>query len=362
MQFFWNKKILVLLVMLLAACRAPLTQSNNDSEIDTVKKNPYLRFQQETASLEPVIETSSILTQSRIKKQTTNHTEINLPEVRPLDLEGNIDIAGTTGTFSLNQLIYDRFVRQGYAGLINFSTIGTDKSIKLFCQEKKFSLLTLARPMTESEVATCQANGIEPIDFPMGKDAVVIVVNRQNNFVKKVTLPMLAEILTREKWSDINPRWPNQPIDRLPVGPGPSFDLVVEKVLGGDESSLLNAPNTELYWYEQPMIQQLNTNIYGISFLSNSLFAKASKSLKSIAIDGTTPQSIKVDHKAYPLERYLYIYADRNQLKQNPNLTSFINFYLTNVNQEIEESGLFYLSSEELNQSKIKWLQVMDIE
>lgn len=359
MQFFWNKKILVLLVVLLTSCSNPLRESNNDSKIDVAPENPYVRFQKETASLQPVIEPSSILTQSKTKKQTTNPNQINLPEVYPLELEGDLDIAGSTGTFPLNQLIYDRFVRLGYAGVIGFSTIGTNESIKLFCQEKKFSLLTLSRPMKEAEIATCQANGVEPIDFTLGKDAVVIVVSRQNKFVNKVTVPMLAEILTREKWSDINPSWPNQPIERFPVGPGSSLDLVVEKVLGGNESSLLNAPNTELFWYEQSMIQQLSTNVYGIGFLNHPVFAKASQSLKSIAIDGAKPQSIKVKHKTYPLERYLYIYVDRNELKQKPNLSSFINFYLTNVNQEIGDSGLFSLSLEELNQSKIKWLQVM---
>ena len=274
-------------------------------------------------------------------------------------MTGNLEIAGSTGIFPLNQLIYDRFVTLGYSGLINFSTIGTNESIKLFCQEEKFDLLTLARPMNESEIATCQAKGIEPVSFNIGKDAVAIVVSRQNNFLNQVTTPMLADIFTKEKWSEVDPSLPNEPIERLPVGPGPSFDLVVNKVLEGDESSLLNAPNTTLYWYEQPMIQKLSSNIYGIGFLSHPVYKKATNSLKSIVVDGTTPKSIELADKKYPFERSLYIYVDRKQLKKKPQLNSFINFYLTHVNEKIEDAGLFPLSPPELDKSKSKFLQTM---
>ena len=361
MGFIDQKKICFFFVILLAACSNSLQPSNNDSEVNAIKDNPYLRFKQETASLDPLTETSSIVAKSKTKKQATKDSEINLPLVRPLDIEGNINIAGTTGTMLLNQLIYDRFVRQGYSDLINFSMIGTNESIKLFCEEKKFDLLTLARPMQESEILACRDNGIEPINFLIGKDAVVIVVSSQNNFVNKVNLSMLAAIFTKEKWSDINSSWPNKSIERFLIDSGASFDLVAEKVLAGDASSLVNTSNTNLYLYEDQIIQQLSTNIYGISFLSNSVFKKASKSLKSLVIDGTTPESINFNHKTYPLERSLYIYVDRNQIKQNSQLSSFVNFYLTNVNEEIENAELFPIALEELNKSKIKWLRVMEI-
>ncbi len=359
MQFIWNKKNCFLLVILLTGCQSPLTEWTEEREIESIKNHPYIQFKQEIAFLEPLIETSAITAKSKNIKQDINNTGINLPMVQPLNLEGNLEIAGSTGVFPLNQLIYDRFVRQGFASLINFNTIGTNKSIKLFCQEQKFDLLTLSRAMKEAEIATCRKNNIEPINFAIAKDAVVIVVNSQNNFVNKVSSSMLTAMLTKGKWSDIDPNWPNQPINRFIISPSASLDLVGEKILGGNRSSLLNAPNTTLYQDEALMIQRLNTDIYGIGFLSNPVFDKASKSLKSLVIDGTTPQSIKVNKKTYPLERSLYIYADRNQLKQKPNLSSFINFYLTNVNEEIEEAKLFPISSEELDKSKIKWLRVM---
>ena len=361
MQFVGKTKIWILLLMLLTACKTSAPQSNQKSEADTIRDHPYLQFKQEISSLEPLIDSSSIVTKSRNKRKTTNNSEINLPLVRPLDIEGDLEIAGSTEILALNQLIYDRFIRQGYAGLINFSTISTHESIQLFCQKNKFDLITIVRPMKEAEIAACKAKGIEPINFLIGKDAVAIVVSSENKFINKTSLKTLAAILTQEKWSDINASLPRESIERFFIDPDASFDLVVEKVFAGDASLLLNAPNTNFYRYQQPMIQQLSSNIYGIGFISNSVYEKASNSLKNIVIDGTTPESIAVNRKTYPLERSLYIYVDRDRLKQKPNLSAFINFYLTNVNEEIDNARLFSISTEELNKSKNKWLQVIGI-
>lgn len=363
MQLLSYHHIFYLLVIILTACQPALDKSENDLTETANNNNPYEQFKQERTSLEPIIKTSSILTPTQIQNNNKKQGKINLPQVQPLKVEGNLNIAGTKSIFPLNQSIYDRFISLGYSGIINFSTIGTNKSIKLFCQSGKFDLLTLARPMTETEIASCQANQIEPLDFLIAKDAIVIVVSRQNEFLNKVSMSTLSNIFTKKKWSEVNPKFPDKSIERLPIGPGASFDLVVDKVLQGDSSVLLNAPNTSLYWYEEPMIQQLSTNIYGIGFLSNSKFKQAANSLKSIVIDGTTPKSISIDlaDKTYPLERSLYIYVNQKQLQQKPQLSSFVNFYLTHVNEEIEDTGLFPISLEELDQSKSKWLQVMEI-
>ncbi|MEM8722573.1 MAG: substrate-binding domain-containing protein [Cyanobacteria bacterium P01_G01_bin.39] len=357
MRLTFKQSILLLLTTLLTACNTPFTRSNRNPQQD-FNNSPYAKFKQERASVEPLTETSPIVTPTQINI-SNKKSNVSLPQVQPLNITGNLKIGGSTGVLPLNKLIYDRFIALGYSGVINFSNIGADESIQLFCQQEKFDLLTLARPMNKSEIAACQAKGIEPISFNIGKDAVAIIVSRQNDFLDRVTLPMLAEIFTQEKWSDVDPNFPDKPIERFPTGPNASFDLVVDKVLEGNGTPLLNAPNTTLYWYEQPMIQRLSNNIYGISFVSSPVLKEATNSVKSIVVEGTTPQSIKLTNKKYPLELSLYIYVDREQLKKQPELNSFVNFYLTHVNEQIEDAGLFPLSPQELDKSKTQFLQIM---
>lgn len=347
------------LLVLLAACNGTSNQSNQNSNNDFLN-SPYAKFQQERASLEPIIETSSVIAQTQAQKLNSEASKVSLPQVKPLEISENLEIGGSSGVvLPLNKLIYDRFVTLGYSGTINLSTIGIIESIKLFCQGQKFALLTLARPMTESERATCQSQGIEPVSFEIGTDAVAIVVSRQNDFLNRVTLPMLADIFTQEKWSDINPNFPDEPIERFPIGPRASMDLVVNEVLEGNPSLLLNASNTTLYWYEQPMIQRLSNNQYGISFLSYPVLKEATNSVRSIVVEGMTPESVELANRNYPFERSLYIYVDRQQLKTKTVINSFVNFYLSHVNDEIKDAGLFPLSTEELDLSKTKFLQIM---
>ncbi|MDJ0904182.1 MAG: hypothetical protein QNJ55_35905, partial [Xenococcus sp. MO_188.B8] len=94
-------------MVVLTACQTPLDQSNNDSQ-NTPENNPYAQFKQERASLEPIIETSSLLARSKTKKVNPETSKVNLPKVQPLDVEGNLEIAGSTDIFTLNQSIYDR--------------------------------------------------------------------------------------------------------------------------------------------------------------------------------------------------------------------------------------------------------------
>ena len=52
----------------------------------------------------------------------------------PVDTKPPHKLDTPTEMLFLNELIYKRFVTLGYSGIINFNTIGTDKSVELFCQ------------------------------------------------------------------------------------------------------------------------------------------------------------------------------------------------------------------------------------
>ena len=95
--------------------------------------------------------------------------------------------------------------------------------------------------------------------------------------------------------------------------------------------------------------------------LNDGAYQRASRTLRAITLDGVAASPETVKSGAYPLSQTLFIYTDMNRLKQKPQVSAFVNFYLTYVNEEIEKTGLLSIGQRELNQSKMKWLEVMEL-
>jgi len=349
-----NRWILAVLAALLTACGAIAErgETRDENNLD----DPYRQFSQAVATLEPLPQKLDEDTDSQDRQASDR---VRLPPVNPLEIEGNIALAGNSAIHPLHDLMYERFVRLGYAGKIDLDRLNATAAVRLFCRGQKFDAIAITRPLTEPEQATCAGNGRQPLEFPIGRDALAIVANRQDTFVKKVTLAKLREILTRRTWSEVDPNWPNEPIERFLVGPrSAAVELLGEKVFDGETNPIRTAPNTNFYQYDEPMIQALSTTRYSVGVMSYSTYLRVSRSFRAIALDGESASLTAARRGTYPLGRTLYLYADIKTLRQKPQVKAFLNFYLANLEEEIEKANLFPLSPEELNASKQQWLKV----
>ena len=356
-------KIFLLLLVIFTTWGCQTPQSESQESGNEALDDPSVQFSKDLTFLEPLSQRR--LTDDRFKaqKQVLDRGSLELPQIKPLELEGNIELSGNSDINPLNDSIYKRFVQEGYSGVINFSGIDSNSAIKLFCEQGQFDILTISRPMSDDEIETCKSNDRQPIDFPIAKDAFVLVVNRQDTFVKNLTLPRLWELFQVENWSDVNPNWPDEPIERLLILPRTLlFDMFPEQVLSGEEEPIINSLNTNFYKFYQSLSQDLSTTRFGVGYISYPYYQRNSKSLRVVPIEGIIANAETVQSGAYPFAGSIFLYADLNQLQQNSQVSAFINFYLTNVNQEIDKVGYLPLSEQELNNSKSNWLKAMAIE
>jgi phosphate transport system substrate-binding protein len=70
-----------------------------------------------------------------------------------------------------------------------------------------------------------------------------------------------------------------------------------------------------------------------------------------------TPTGQTAEDGSYPLARPLFIYSDATIMAEKPQVASFINYYLTNVNNEIVDVGYFPASDDALNAARNAWLE-----
>ena len=68
------------------------------------------------------------------------------------------------------------------------------------------------------------------------------------------------------------------------------------------------------------------------------------------------PSDETAENGKYPLARPLFIYSTAKIMKDKPQVGSFINFYLTNVNDDIKKVGYFPASAVALDKARQNWL------
>ena len=284
-----------------------------------------------------------------------------LPSVDPLAVSGDVVTAGSSTVFPLAERMAERFQDEGFGGQITIDSIGSGAGFERFCVSGEIDVSNASRPIKDSEVESCRGIGRQPVEFRVGTDALAVTVSKDNDFVTDVTLDELTLIFsTAEKWSDVRPEWPDEPILRyIPGTDSGTFDYFVEEVFNKDEEPILSAANTQLSEDDNVLVQGIEGSPYAIGFFGYAYYAENSKQLTVLAIEGVEPSAETVDAGTYPLARPLFIYSDPAIMQEKPQVAAYINFFLTYVNEEIVDVGYFPASAEALQQSIQNWLDAM---
>lgn len=284
-----------------------------------------------------------------------------LPAVDPLAVQGDIVTAGSSTVFPLTEAMAARFEDEGYTGQITIDSIGSGAGLERFCVAGESDIANASRPINESEVESCRSIGREPLEFRVGTDALAVTVSRENEFVTDVTLDELALIFsTAENWSDVRAGWPEEPILRyIPGTDSGTFDYFVEEIFDENEEPILNAANREMSEDDNVLVTGVLGSPYAVGFFGYAYYQENQNSLKILNIEGVEPSQENVENGSYALARPLFIYSDATIMQEKPQVAAFVNFYLTNVNDEVIQVGYFPASSEALNQAQQMWLDAV---
>jgi len=155
--------------------------------------------------------------------------ELPTIDFESLSDEDNLAIAGSSTVYPLSRKVAIDFRRAGFAGPVKIDNVGTTGGFRLFC-DGETDIVNASRPITRAEIEACQKNKREPLEFNVATDALAVVVSTENDFLQNATLDELRDILTvAEKWSDVNPAWPDTEIERfIPGADSGTLDFFAE--------------------------------------------------------------------------------------------------------------------------------------
>jgi len=265
--------------------------------------------------------------------------------------KAQIKIDGSSTVYPISEAVAEDFKKTNDSVDITVGLSGTGGGFKKFGRGET-DISDASRPITASEDSICKAAGIDYIELPIAYDGLAIIVNKDNNFLDKITVKELKMIWGPDaqdkikKWNQVNPKWPNEEIHLF--GPGTAsgtFDYFTEAINGkaksirGDYTASAN-PNV--------LVEGIASDKNALGFFGLAYYESNKEKLKVVAVDdekdedgkgAILPSQETVKNGTYqPLSRPLFIYiskkaADRSEVK------SFVNYYLANAGKLSTEVG-----------------------
>jgi phosphate transport system substrate-binding protein len=280
-----------------------------------------------------------------------------LPPASPAANAGSIIITGDQALLPLTQNITALYQLEGFMGTVNTTASVVADAFVGLCAGN-VDIVLAARLITVTEQNACLANGVTPLGFQVGTDALIIVVSPQNAFLQNLSTQQLRQAFSSAfNWVEVDTAFPPTPINRyLPDQTTGEFQFFVNALFGGDPLPALTGTNTTTSADFNQLLQAIAQDTAGIGILPASIANRNSSLARPVLIDNIAPNTQAVTNGQYPLTRPLYLYTTENNFRARPTVADFLNYYLTNAPTEVGPLGL-YPASDTLRASAINaWL------
>lgn len=217
-----------------------------------------------------------------------------------------------------------------------------------------------SRPITQAEMEACARAGLTPIAFPVGRDALAIVVSADNDFIDALSGDELRRIFGEaENWSDLRAGFPDEPIQlAIPGLDSGSFDFFVDEALEGDAATLL-AAEPIMSENDNQLVGSIQRNPNAIGFFGFAYYLRNADKLRLLSLDGVTAGADTAEDGSYALARPLFVYSAAEIMQETPQVSDFISFYLSRVNDVIADAGYFPAAPEASARARDAWAQAI---
>ena len=171
-----------------------------------------------------------------------------------------------------------------------------------------------SRAIKSEEKEQAQANGVEPVEFVVARDAIAVIVNPANP-VQQLTLPQLSAIYSGQitNWREVDGE--DRPIVLLSRETNSGTHVYfLENVLrlGKKDDQTLFSPDTLLMPSSEGISAEVRQNPNAIGYDGLGYVTPDLKTL-AVAVDAGQPYVFPtietVNDKSYPIARDLYMYT-----------------------------------------------------
>jgi phosphate transport system substrate-binding protein len=259
-----------------------------------------------------------------------------------------IKIDGSSTVFPIAEAVAEEFqISKRGKVRVTVGIAGTGGGFKRFCRGET-DISNASRPILKEEMEACRAAGIRYLELPVAFDALTVVVNPRNTWVKNLTIadlkkmwePSAQQRVTR--WNQVRPEWPNEPLMLFGAGADSgTFDYFTEAVNGRAKSTRGDYTASE---DDNVLVQGVENNKNALGYFGYAYYIAHKDKMRAVEIVNPKGQPVgpsidSVNNGTYqPLSRPLFIYV-RETAAARPEVKEFIEFYLTQGAELAKEVG-----------------------
>lgn len=257
-----------------------------------------------------------------------------------------IRIDGSSTVFPITEAVAEEFQKAKKGKIkVTVGISGTGGGFKKFCRGET-DISGASRPILKAEIDTCKQSGIQFIELPVAYDALTVIINPKNDWVKSLNVPDLKKMWEPSaqgkvsSWNQVRSEWPNNPLKLF--GPGAdsgTFDYFTEAIVGKAKSSRGDFTASE---DDNVLVQGVINDRNALGYFGFAYYIENQARLKAVAIDGgkgavgPSPKTVE-DGTYQPLSRPILIYVSKKSLDSKPEVKEFVDFYLKNAAKLVKD-------------------------
>lgn len=249
-----------------------------------------------------------------------------------------VKIDGSSTVFPITEGVAEDFQKaKKNAVKVTVGISGTGGGFKKFCRGET-DISNASRPILKKEMEDCRAAGVEYYELPVAFDALTVVMNPKNSFLKQITVEELKKIwepaaqgkITR--WNQVNPAWPDAPIKLFGAGADSgTFDYFTEAINGKSKASRGDFTASE---DDNVLVQGVSQDVNAIGYFGYAYYAENQARLKAVPVvekagkPAVAPSEKTVLDGSYqPLSRPIFIYVNVKSMAK-PEVKEFIEYMM----------------------------------
>ena len=248
-----------------------------------------------------------------------------------------VKIDGSSTVFPITEAVAEEFQKAKKGAIkVTVGISGTGGGFKKFCRGE-IDISDASRPILKAEMEECRKNGIEYMEMPVAYDALTVVINPKNTWIKSLTVAELKKMwepaaqgkVTR--WNQVNPSWPDAPLKLFGAGSDSgTFDYFTEAINGKSKASRGDFTASE---DDNVLVQGVARDVNALGFFGFAYYVENSDKLRAVAIvdkegkPAISPSMETVINGTYqPLARPIFIYVNAKSA-QKPEIREFVEYY-----------------------------------
>ena len=297
------------------------------------------------------------------------------------DVSGSINISGSSTVEPITSLAAESFTGENDGVDIAVDGPGTGDGFELFCNGET-DISDASRQIEDEEAAACEASGISYVELQIGYDGMSVLTSANNDAAPEcLSFADLYALIGPESegfdnWSDAqamatelgsSTQFPDAPLEL--TGPGTesgTYDSFIEIALADIATERGQADDTTRTDYassadDNVIIQNIEASDSSLGWVGFAFAEEAGDQVTEIPVsaeaggDCVEPSADTIADNSYPLSRPLFIYVSTAAADENAAVVPFVDYYLENLNQFVEDGGYVAMPDDQVQSTTSAW-------